>query len=74
MRRSMATKITTLRLPDYMAAELSAVARANGVPVSEVVRDALAKHIKDLRSDKDFQKRVKLLLEEDQEILKRLAE
>jgi predicted DNA-binding protein len=70
----MATKITTLRLPDYMAAELSAVARANGVPVSEVVRDALAKHIKDLRSDKDFQKRVKLLLEEDQEILKRLAE
>jgi predicted DNA-binding protein len=70
----MATKITTLRLPDYMAAELSAVARANGVPVSEVVRDALAKHIKDLRSDKDFQKRVKLLLEEDQEILKRFAE
>lgn len=70
----MATKITTLRLPDYMAAELSAVARANGVPVSEVVRDALAKHIKDLRSDKDFQKRVKLLLEEDQEILKRLAD
>jgi predicted DNA-binding protein len=70
----MATKVTTLRLPDYMAAELSAVARANGVPVSEVVRDAVAKHIADLRSDKDFQKRLKLLLEEDREVLKRLAE
>jgi predicted DNA-binding protein len=70
----MATKVTTLRLPDYMAAELSAVARANGVPVSEVVRDALAKHIADLRSDKDFQGRLKLLLEEDQEVLKRLTE
>jgi len=70
----MATKITTLRLPEFMAAELSAVARADGVAVSEVVRDAIAKHIADRRSDKDFQKRLKLLLEEDQKVLKRLAE
>jgi Arc/MetJ-type ribon-helix-helix transcriptional regulator len=70
----MATKVTTLRLPDYMAAELAAVARADGVPVSELVRDAVARLIADRRADEDFQKRVKQLLEEDQEVLKRLAE
>jgi hypothetical protein len=57
-----------------MAAELAAVARAENVPVSEVVREAIAKHIAERRSDKDFQKRLKRLLEEDQKILKRLAQ
>lgn len=70
----MATKVTTLRLPDYMAAELAAVARADDIPVSEVVREAIGKHIEERRSDKEFQKRVKQLLEEDQEVLERLAE
>ena len=70
----MATKVTTLRLPDYMAAELGAVARADGVSVSEVVRDSIAKHIAERRADEGFQKRLKLLLEEDQEVLKRLSE
>ena len=56
-----------------MAAELTAVARADGMPVSEVVREAIAKHIAERRSDKDFQKRLKQLLEEDQKVLKRLA-
>lgn len=70
----MPTKVTTLRLPDYMAAELAAVARADGITVSEVVREAIGKLIAERRSDEDFQKRVKQLLEEDQEILKRLAE
>jgi Arc/MetJ-type ribon-helix-helix transcriptional regulator len=57
-----------------MAAELAAVARADGITVSEVVREAIGKLIAERRSDEDFQKRVKQLLEEDQEILKRLAE
>jgi Arc/MetJ-type ribon-helix-helix transcriptional regulator len=70
----MPTKVTTLRLPDYMAAELSAVARADGVSVSEVVRDSIAKHIAERRADEGFQKRLKLLLEEDQKVLKRLAQ
>jgi len=71
---SMASKVTTLRLPDYMAAELAAVARADDVPVSEAVREAIEKHIAERRADKDFQKRLKQLIEEDQEVLKRLAE
>lgn len=57
-----------------MAAELTAVARADGMPVSEVVREAIAKHIAERRADKDFQKRLKQLLEEDQKLLKRLAQ
>jgi len=71
---TMATKATSLRLPEEMAAELAAVARADDAPMSEVVREAIEKHIAERRSDKDFQKRVKQLLEEDQEVLKRLAE
>lgn len=70
----MAAKATSLRLPEPMAAELTAVARADGMPVSEVVREAIAKHIAERRADKDFQKRLKQLLEEDQKLLKRLAE
>lgn len=70
----MASKVTTLRLPDYMAAELAAVARADDVPVSEAVREAIEKHIAERRADTDFQKRLKQLIEEDQEVLKRLAE
>ena len=57
-----------------MAAELAAVARADGMPVSEVVREAIAKHIAERRSDKDFQKRLKRVLEEDEQILQRLAQ
>lgn len=72
--RIVATKVTTLRLPDYMAAELSAIARADDMPVSEAVRQAIEKHIAERRADKEVQKRLKKLLEEDQEILKRLAE
>jgi post-segregation antitoxin (ccd killing protein) len=56
-----------------MAAELAAVARADGMPVSEVVREAIAKHIAERRADKDFQKRLKQVLEEDEQILKRLT-
>ena len=71
---TVATKVTTLRLPDYMAAELSAVARADEIPVSEAVREAIEKHIAERRADKNFQERVKQLLKEDQETLRRLAD
>jgi len=56
-----------------MAAELGAVARADGIPISEVVRQAIEKHIAERRADEQFQKRLKKLLEEDQRLLKRLA-
>jgi predicted DNA-binding protein len=69
----MTTKITSLRLTERMAAEITAVARADNMPVSEAVREAIEKHIAERRADEQFQKRLKKLLEEDQEVLKRLA-
>ena len=69
----MTTKVTSLRLPEHMAAELTAVARADDMPVSEAVREAIEKHIAERRADEHFQKRLKHLLEEDQKVLKRLA-
>lgn len=56
-----------------MAAELAVVARADGMPISEVVRQAIGKHIAERRADEEFQKRLKELLEEDQKVLRRLA-
>jgi len=64
----------SLRLPELMAAELAAVARTDGMPISEAVREAIEKHIAERRADKEFQRRLKQRLQEDQEVLKRLAE
>jgi predicted DNA-binding protein len=64
----------SLRLPEPMAAELAAVARTDDMPISEAVREAIEKHIAERRADKDFQQRLKKRLEDDREILKRLAE
>lgn len=69
----MATKAMSLRLPADQAAELEAVARADEMPVSEAVREAIESHISARRADKDFQKRLKRRLEEDREVLERLA-
>jgi metal-responsive CopG/Arc/MetJ family transcriptional regulator len=71
---AMSTKVTSLRLPEHMAAELAAVARADDMPISEAVRDAIEKHIAERRADENFQKRLKELLEEDQRVLRSLAE
>jgi len=56
-----------------MAAELAAIARTQDIPVSEVVRQAVENHIASRFADKDFQQRLKKHLEEELEILERLA-
>lgn len=66
-------KAMTLRLPADQAADLEAVARADDVPVAEVVRDAIAAHIDARRKDKNFRARLERMLEENREILERLA-
>lgn len=70
----MPTKAMSLRLPEDTAAELAAIARTEEMPVSEAVRRAIDNHIASRRADKDFQKRLKKRLEEDREVLERLAE
>lgn len=67
------TKVTTLRLAEGMAAELAAVARADGMTVSEAVREAIEKHIAERRASQEFQARLKKRLEEDREVLERLS-
>jgi predicted transcriptional regulator len=73
-RKGMAmAKTMTLRLSDEQAANLEAMARVEGMPVSEAVRVAIDERIKARRGDKEFQTRIKRMLEEEREVLKRLA-
>ena len=69
----MATKTTSMRLSEEMAAELAAVARVDGQSVSAATREAVEKHITERTEDPEFQRRVKERLEEDMRIAKRLA-
>lgn len=66
-------KTMTLRLTDEQAADLEAMARVDAMPVSEAVRIAIDERIKSRRADKEFQARIKRMLEEEREVLKRLA-
>lgn len=70
----MATKATSLRLDDELHKELAAVAKVEGVTISEVVRDAVEDHILTRGTDPEFQRAVKKKLEEDIATFKRLAE
>jgi predicted DNA-binding protein len=69
----MKVKITTLRLAVELADELAAVARADGMTISDVVREAVGKHIGERRADPDFQERLKERMEETRAVMKRLA-
>ena len=63
----------TLRLSAEQAEELEAVARAQGISVSDAVREAITEHIDRKRKDKVFRARLRAVLERDREILDRLA-
>jgi len=73
-RKKAPAKVTTLRLSSELAAELAAVARAQGVTISEVVREAVSDHIATVRSDDGFQASLREQMEKDRELLERLAE
>lgn len=63
----------TLRLSAEQADELEAVARAEGITVSDAVRDAISEHIERKRNDTAFRERLRAVMERDREILERLA-
>jgi len=67
-------KIMTLRLPDAQAEELGAVARVDGVPVSEAIRDAITAHIASRRKDQAFRERLEQMMHSNREVLERLAQ
>lgn len=66
-------KVTTLRLAEERAAELAAVARADSMTISDVVREAVDKHIAERRADPEFQKRLMERMEADRRVLEQLA-
>ncbi|HET7052443.1 MAG TPA: ribbon-helix-helix domain-containing protein [Solirubrobacterales bacterium] len=68
------TKVISIRMPDELAGQIDAMARAEGVSVSEAMRAAAYRYIAIRRADQDFKERLRKRLEEDAEILKRLAE
>jgi|GEM_PF-468298 len=71
---TMANKAISVRLPDEMAEELAAISRAQDIPISEVIREAIENHIITRRSDKKFHQLIKRRLEEDRKLLERFAE
>jgi predicted transcriptional regulator len=68
------SKTLTLRLEEEQARELEAVARVDDVPISGAIRDAISAHIVARREDHEFQERLARTMEEDREILEKLAE
>jgi predicted transcriptional regulator len=71
---TMPSKAISVRLPDEMSEELAAIARAQDIPISEVIREAIENHIITRRTDKKFQQLIKKRLEEDRKLLERFAE
>jgi predicted transcriptional regulator len=66
-------KTMTLRLSDEQAEKLETLARVEGIPVSEAVRDAIDERIEARRKDKEFQGRLKRMVEENARALELLA-
>lgn len=69
----MPGRAMTIRFDEQQAEELEAVARVDGVPISEAIREAISKHIEERRQDKEFQTRLQTSLERNREILEKLA-
>lgn len=68
------TRALSVRISSKRAADLEFVARADGVSVAEATRTAIDQHIEARRRDRAFQDRITKMMEEEHEVLKRLAE
>lgn len=67
------TKNLTVRLPDDLAADTEALARVEGKSVNETIKDALTEAVERKRRDPKFKARVRKIIDEDRELLERLA-
>lgn len=68
------TKAISVRMDSELLHAINVVARAEGVTVSEAIREIVAENIAARGSDPEFQKRIKKQLEEDLAFVRRLAE
>ena len=67
------TKNLTVRLDDELAADAEALARAEGKSLNETVKLALSEAVERRRGDPDFKARVRKIIDQDRELLERLA-
>jgi predicted transcriptional regulator len=66
-------KNLTVRLDDELAADADALARADGISLNETVKQALKEAVERRRKDPEFKARLRRVIEEDRELLERLA-
>jgi hypothetical protein len=66
-------KNLTVRLDDELAADTEAVARAEGKSLNEAVKQALVEAVGRRRQDPELRKRLTRIIEQDRELLERLA-
>jgi predicted transcriptional regulator len=66
-------KHLSVRLDDELAADTEALARAEGQSLNETVKTALREAVERRRKDPKFKARVRRIIEEDRELLERLA-
>ena len=70
----MARMARTLRLQPDQEDVLREMARIDGIPVSDEIRQAIAAHIERRRKDAAFQVRLRASLERHRELVKTLAD
>jgi predicted transcriptional regulator len=66
-------KNLTVRLPDELAAHAEALARAEGRSLNDTIKQALIEAVERRRKDPKFKARLRRIIEEDRELLERLA-
>jgi hypothetical protein len=66
-------KNLTVRLDDQLAADAEALARAEGKSLNETIKLALNEAVDRRRRDPEFKKRIRQIIEQDRELLERLA-
>ena len=66
-------KNLTIRLDDDLAADTEALARAEGQSLNETVKIAIREAVERRLKDPAFRRRVHQIIEEDRELLERLA-
>ena len=67
------TKNLSVRLDDELASDTEALARAEGKSLNETIKHALAEAVQRRREDPEFRERVRRIIEQDRELLERLA-
>jgi hypothetical protein len=67
------SKNLTVRLDDELASDTEALAKAEGVSLNETVKRALGEAVQRRRDDPEFKARVRRIIDEERELLERLA-